>query len=470
MFVAAITAFAPEKLIEAQVKHTYTVNSDANGHYGDPSAGCMADEKAVQITGVAGDVCTPACAGTTCPTDVPSGVTATPVCALQDPTGNKYCILECTPGQKEDTQCGTASCKSVQGVGICTYDDTVHPERAKMIQEINSKPGVTWTAKAHPRFSTEAPGASKNLLGVKGNWGVDIREAHKAGEIKPYVPSPHVAKMIEADTLPASFDSAVAFPQCAKTINDIRDQSNCGCCWAFGGAEAASDRMCIASNATLLMPLSAQDVCFNSNFDGCGGGQITTPWSFIKSKGAVTGGNYGGTGAFGGGWCSSFSLPHCHHHGPVGNDPYPAEGAPGCPSENSPRGPKACDSDAKDPHTTYGSDKYTFTGDTHFGTNVKYIKGMLVEGGPVETAFTVYEDFENYAGGVYKHVSGAMAGGHAVKIVGWGTDPSAGDYWKVANSWNPYWGEKGFFRIAFGEGGIDDQVIASAKDAKWGKK
>ena len=41
---------------------------------------------------------------------------------------------------------------------------------------------------------------------------------------------------------------------------------------------------------------------------------------------------------------------------------------------------------------------------------------------------------------------------------------------QVANSWNPYWGEKGFFRIAFGEGGIDDQVIASAKNAKWAKK
>ena len=26
---------------------------------------------------------------------------------------------------------------------------------------------------------------------------------------------------------------------------DIRDQSNCGCCWAFAGAEAASDR-CLA--------------------------------------------------------------------------------------------------------------------------------------------------------------------------------------------------------------------------------
>merc|ERR1712216_871734 len=93
---------------------------------------------------------------------------------------------------------------------------------------------------------------------------------------------------------------------------------------AFGGAEAASDRMCIASNATLMLPLSAQDVCFNSNFDGCDGGQISTPWSYIKSTGAVTGGQYKGSGPFGSGLCSAFSLPHCHHHGPVGSDPYPA--------------------------------------------------------------------------------------------------------------------------------------------------
>ena len=39
-------------------------------------------------------------------------------------------------------------------------------------------------------------------------------------------------------------------------------------------------------------------------------------WTFIKSKGAVTGGQYQGSGPFGKGLCSSFSLPHCHHHGP----------------------------------------------------------------------------------------------------------------------------------------------------------
>jgi len=91
-----------------------------------------------------------------------------------------------------------------------------------------------------------------------------------------------------------------------------------------------------------------------------------------------------------------------------------------------------------------------------------------MSGGPVETAFTVYSDFENYAGGIYHHVSGGMAGGHAVKMVGWGVE-SGQKYWKVANSWNPYWGEKGYFRIRRGnnEGGIEDQVVGSAATAKW---
>ena len=47
-----------------------------------------------------------------------------------------------------------------------------------------------------------------------------------------------------------------------------------------------------------------------------------------------------------------------------------------------------------------------------------------------------------------------------------------GRYWKVANSWNPYWGEKGYFRIVKGsnEGGIENQGIGSAAGATWGKK
>ena len=74
------------------------------------------------------------------------------------------------------------------------------------------------------------------------------------------------------------------------------------------------------------------------------------------------------------------------------------------------------------------------------------------------------------AGGIYSHTTGQPVGGHAVKFVGWGTDGGV-KYWKVANSWNPYWGEKGYFRIKVGsDGGIDDSVTGSATDAQWKKK
>merc|ERR1712232_1066099 len=116
--------------------------------------------------------------------------------------------------------------------------------------------------------------------------------------------------------------------------------------------------------------MGSQDVCFNGGglmSMGCNGGQIASPWQYIKKgflgkHGAVSGGQNQGTGPFGKGLCSDFSLPHCHHHGPQGQDPYPAEGQKGCPSQSNPRGPTSCDSDAQAPHNDFASDKYSFSG------------------------------------------------------------------------------------------------------------
>merc|ERR1719420_1238412 len=143
----------------------------------------------------------------------------------------------------------------------------VHPERAAMIENHQQTPGVLWRAKAHIRFAHLPPGASAVLCGVKGNQTAIVEAAVARGEIERVLTDPGVA-------IPDEFDSETNWPNCAKIIGDIRDQSACGCCWAFGGVEAASDRMCIASNGTLMLPLSAQDVCFNANPDGCQGGQI----------------------------------------------------------------------------------------------------------------------------------------------------------------------------------------------------
>jgi len=103
-------------------------------HYSDPKEGCLSDELEITIQGITGDFCSPMCSNfKECPTDVPSGVTSAPQCALTDASdpNKKYCALICSPtlpilDQKAaDAQCGdNASCKeAAPGIGLCTYDD-----------------------------------------------------------------------------------------------------------------------------------------------------------------------------------------------------------------------------------------------------------------------------------------------------------------------------------------------------------
>jgi cathepsin B len=88
-------------------------------------------------------------------------------------------------------------------------------------------------------------------------------------------------------------------------------------------------------------------------------------------------------------------------------------------------------------------------------SGVSNIQNEISTNGPVQAAFNVYQDFFNYKSGVYKHVSGGLAGGHAIKIVGWGQSGSE-PYWIVANSWGTSWGIDGFFWILRGH---DECVI-----------
>jgi len=81
--------------------------------------------------------------------------------------------------------------------------------------------------------------------------------------------------------------------------------------------------------------------------------------------------------------------------------------------------------------------------------------------GTITAAFTVYEDFLTYAGGVYRHTTGASHGGHAIKVIGWGNE-DGDDYWLCVNSWNKSWGVNGTFKILMGDCGINDSMHAGA--------
>ena len=47
--------------------------------------------------------------------------------------------------------------------------------------------------------------------------------------------------------------------------------------------------------------------------------------------------------------------------------------------------------------------------------NTTAIQQEIQQFGPVETAFTVYQDFMNYKSGVYQHISGNLIGALAIQ-------------------------------------------------------
>jgi hypothetical protein len=88
----------------------------------------------------------------------------------------------------------------------------------------------------------------------------------------------------------------------------------------------------------------------------------------------------------------------------------------------------------------------------HRLNDVAGMKEWIAERGPLVACFTVYEDFFAYSTGVYHHTVDVEAGGHCVSVVGF--DDTEG-CWICKNSWDSSWGDGGFFRIQYGDSGID---------------
>ncbi|VVB93671.1 Papain family cysteine protease [uncultured archaeon] len=85
--------------------------------------------------------------------------------------------------------------------------------------------------------------------------------------------------------------------------------------------------------------------------------------------------------------------------------------------------------------------------------DVNTMKDNLANNGPQITGMAVYEDFFYYSSGIYEYAYGDLAGYHCISVVGY-DDTNA--CWICKNSWGPGWGESGYFRIAYGQCGMDD--------------
>lgn len=100
-------------------------------------------------------------------------------------------------------------------------------------------------------------------------------------------------------------------------------------------------------------------------------------------------------------------------------------------------------------------------------TDIASIKEWLSTNGPMIACFSVYSDFFAYSNGIYRKSANAQfRGGHCVCCVGYN---DAQQFWICKNSWGAAWGESGYFRIGYGECGIDSamQGVDAIVDTAW---
>eukprot|EP00933_Yihiella_yeosuensis_P045174 TRINITY_DN404_c0_g1_i1.p1 TRINITY_DN404_c0_g1~~TRINITY_DN404_c0_g1_i1.p1 ORF type:complete len:328 (-),score=90.91 TRINITY_DN404_c0_g1_i1:370-1353(-) len=268
----------------------------------------------------------------------------------------------------------------------------------KHIEHLNSQAGSGWMAGVNKFFDGMTFDEARVLLGTA--------PSHISEHLNKTLDDSVYAVIADED-VPSDFDARTKWP---GLIHPIRDQQRCGSCWAFSSSEVLSDRVSIASGKKSPV-LSPEDMVSCDKKDmGCGGGQLPNAWEYLTNTGIVT--------------------DSCM--------PYTAGGgsAPTCPT-------KCADSESFT--RTKAQKAYAING-------VANMQKDIMTNGPVQAAFLVYKSFMSYKGGVYsKHFWEIIPeGGHAIKILGWGTDAGK-DYWLVANSWTTNWGEEGFFRIARGK-------------------
>jgi len=345
----------------------------------------------------------------------------------------KYNVTDRMDNPFKDYPDVTLATKGIGGAppspAAAAADDSLPVLDAELVARVNGSPQTTWTAGLNVRFSNFTVADARRFLNARSGGIASLPSiAHDPGTLA---------------AAPQEFDPRVSREACT---GPVLDQAFCGSCWAFGAVEAISDRLCMSKGAgAQYLQLSSLDMTscdsgFFSLNNGCQGGQTGSAWNYAKKTGLVT--------------------EKCFPYLKTSGGPVPTcapEDEPCLPESKFIKTPK-CTKECAD-GSDWESSKHKL--DSVYNVPSSQLMAELATNGPVESAFTVYADFVHYKSGVYEHTTGSMLGGHAVKIIGYGTE-SGTDYWLVQNSWTTSWGDGGFFKIKRGSSGLDSGAVAGS--------
>jgi len=185
-------------------------------------------------------------------------------------------------------------------------------------------------------------------------------------------------------------------------ITPVKNQGQCGSCWSFSTTGSIEGRSAIKSGT--LASISEQQLvdCDTSKDHGCNGGLMDYGFEYVISSGGL---------------CSEVAYPYEAKQGTCQ--------ANSCGTKydaiSSYEDVASCDQDS--------------------------LESALCEG-PVSIAIEADQSsFQQYTSGVLTSDDCGKNLDHGVLLVGFGTDATYGDYWKVKNSWGAEWGEEGYIRL-----------------------
>ena len=256
------------------------------------------------------------------------------------------------------------------------------------------------------RGMTAAQGAPFFSIEVRGIGPFTDEDASDSGVLSEAAPSEPVPS-VAADTLDLGLPSQ--FNWCDHGgCTPVRDQGNCGSCWAFATVGALETNVKI--HDAVIRDLSEQYL-LSCNSDG---------WS-----------------------CSGGWWAHDYHQWKI---PYrePDAGAVNESSFPYVASQVACNP----PHTHHEKIlSWNYVGPDDGIPSTSAIKQAIYDHGPISVG-VCSNSFWRYSGGVFT-INDTSCGpvDHAVVLVGW--DDSLGA-WHLRNSWGSDWGEDGYMRIQYG--------------------
>ncbi len=204
---------------------------------------------------------------------------------------------------------------------------------------------------------------------------------------------------IAAD-LPAPDTSMGLVDWAGKLTTPVKDQGYCGSCWAFSATEQIeSDSMRTLGTSYVLSP--EQITQCDTTSQGCNGGWTERAFSYVTKAGGIE---------------TNADYPYTSYQGVTGS----------CKANSA-------------KYVIKVSKYTTVSGESNMASFVQ-------KTGPLSVCLDA-STWNSYKSGILTSCGKKVD--HCVQAVG--VDASSGGYWKVRNSWNTSWGEKGFIRLAYGK-------------------